>query len=208
MQPVPSSPISSPPSSSEWTVAYLPALVGRCDAALRQVASLESRSPSSSSLPSLAWATRALWVLDRPARAARMLEVSLRLGGKTSAELGTLARPMEGPGYAYMRLALAQNSTEVSEVRCDLAVLALRRSEILRARRHIRDALQASPKHLESQRWDRLLTQHTESVTRWRHREAPVSSVAACMLLDLWPDASNGFLSPCRFRRIRRDSTC
>jgi hypothetical protein len=208
MQPVPSSPIPSPASSPEWMVAYLPALVGRCDAALRQVVQLECHPPSPTLLPSLAWATRALWVLDRPARAARMLEVGLCLGGKISAELGTFGRPMEGPGYAYMRLALAKNSTEVSEVRCDLAVLALQRSEIPRARRHIRDALQANPSHLESQRWDRLLSQHTESVARWRHREAPVSSVAACMLLDLWPDASNGFLSPCRFRRIRRDSTC
>ena len=208
MQPLPSSPISSLPSSSEWTVSYLPALVGRRDAALRQVARLEGLSLSSSSLPSLAWATRALWVLDQPERAARMLEVGLRLGGKTSAELGTFSRPTEGPGYAYIRLALAQNSTEVSEVRCDLAVLALRRSEIPRARRHIRDALQACPNHLESQRWDRLLTQHPDSVARWRQREVPVSSLAACMLLDLWPDASNGFLSPCRFRRIRRGSPC
>ncbi len=208
MQPVPSSPIPRPPSSPEWTVAYLPALAGRDDAALWQVARLEFRPPSNALLPSLVWATRALWVLDRPARAARMLEVGLRLGGKATAELGTFGRPMEGPGYAYMRLALAESSTDVSEVRCDLAVLALRRFEVARARRHIRDALQASPDHLESRRWDCLLTHHTESVIRWRRREAPVSSVAACMLLDLWPDASNGFLSPCRFRRIRRDSPC
>ncbi len=210
MQSVPISPVPAAASTPEWLRTYLPALVGREQASLEAIEALRSRPPTHQSTEGLVWAVRALWVINETHRAEAVLNECLQRGGLLAAEVGTFGHPRHGAGYAWVRVALAEDRHRSSEAHCDLAVLAIRQGETRRARTHIDQALEAHPTHIESQRWLSLLHKHTPCLVRWIHREPPVSAEAACRLLDLWPDHSNGYLSPCRFRAVRKrtQSSC
>lgn len=204
MQFVPLSPVPATPSTAEWMSTYLPALVGRTQVALHAVDELRSRHHSQQPIDSLAWATRALWVVNRSHRAETLLGECLHRGGIRAAELGTFSHPRHGIGYAWVRLALAEDASSAAEAHCDLAILAAQRGENHRAMQHVEQALDLDPEHLETIRWHRLLTDHGACLARWLKRRVPVSAEAACRLLDLWPDTSNGYLSPARFRAVRK----
>ncbi|MEE2750776.1 MAG: hypothetical protein VX519_05055 [Myxococcota bacterium] len=204
MQSVPLSPVPAAASTPEWLRTYLPALVGRTQASLQAIDSIRTLPPGHQTTESLVWAVRSLWVMNHVHRGEALLSDCLQRGGLLTAEIATFGHPRHGAGYAWVRVALGENPERISEAYCDLAVLAIRQGEVGRAQTHIEQALTAHPTHIESLRWWDLLEQNAACVMHWIYREPPVSAEAACRLIDLWPDHSNGYLSPCRFRAVRK----